>query len=119
MGDAPKDTLSLYVSRSVHHPSLTVLHKIPEIEDVIDHIGILLNNPGEALGVFERHRQFLVERVVIPIHFCEPENAGAGVVPSSCSRKSFQQQRGRNWFEIAFLVDWLGCRHVDPVHATL
>jgi hypothetical protein len=53
------------------------LYKVAEIEDVIHHIRILQDDVGEHLGIDQHHGKLLIERVVVPIHFREPDDSGA------------------------------------------
>tara|TARA_R100001224_G_C3959083_1_gene128470 strand:+ start:469 stop:684 length:216 start_codon:yes stop_codon:yes gene_type:complete len=56
-------------------PKIVKLHEVPEIKQVIDQGGILLDYASEPLRVFKCDGQLLVERVVVPIHLCQAENS--------------------------------------------
>ena len=71
----------------------------------IHHIRILLDDVGERLGIDQRHGKLLVERVVVPIHFREPEDSGTGLMPAARTAETTDQDRRWRRLERAFLVD--------------
>lgn len=70
-------------------------HEAAEIEHLVDQLWVLLDDLREASGIDHRDRQLLVERVVVPIHFGQREDAADGFVPPAIARVATQEQRRR------------------------
>ena len=81
------------------------LHEVTEIEDVVHHIWILLDDVSERLGIDQRHGKLLVKRVVVPIHFREPDDSGTGLMPAARATETTNQDRRWRRLEPAFLVN--------------
>jgi hypothetical protein len=69
------------------------LHEIAEIEDAVHHIRILLDDVGERLGIDQCHGKLLVERIVVPIHFREPDDSCTGLMPAAHAAETTDQDR--------------------------
>src|ERR1700730_5794464 len=80
-------------------------HKHAEVVHVIDDVRILLNDVRKRLRVNKCDRQLLVKRVVVPIHFGEAHDAGAGVVPAPCAGETPDEYWRRRWLERSFFVN--------------
>ena len=96
------------------------LHEEAVVVDVVDDVRILLNDVGESLRIDQGDRQLFVQRVVVPVDFCQREDSGAGLVPSALSRETPKEDGGRRGEQGTFLVDiQVVASHVHAADAAL
>src|SRR6266851_4842132 len=103
LGDMLLRQIDLFdnVDEKVHHGS----HEHAEVEHVIDDVRILLDDVRKRFRVNKCDRQLLVKGVIVPIHFGEAHDAGAGIVPATCAGETPDEYWRRRRLERPFLVN--------------